>query len=380
MIGWDDVYKVVATMAPLYVAMVLGYGSIRWWNMFKPDHCDAINRFNCFFVIPFFNFHFISQVHPYRMNYSFLASDIVTKSVVIVALALWANFAKSGSLDWSLTTFSLSSMNNTLVVGVPLMQAMYGPLGYDILLQAAAIQLSLWLTFLLFGCEFRRTRLIQMSSLLNNNTTTRAAENTNNNNHNNGGVSSIEMDIVGLERGYNPAAAVAAGNSPSLKPLIKAVFIKLSKNPNSYACFLGLVWALISNRWNFHMPCILEDSILIMSKAGSGVAMFTTGLFMASQEKIISCGPVLTVYGLVLRFVVGPATTAMGAALLRLHGEVFKIATVQAALPQAVTSFVYAKEYGIHADVLSTSIIIGTFVSLPVLIGFYAVLDLLYPS
>lgn len=128
------------------------------------------------------------------------------------------------------------------------------------------------------------------------------------------------------------------------------------------------------------MPCILEDSILIMSKAGSGVAMFTTGLFMASQEKIISCGPVLTVYGLVLRFVVGPATTAMGAALLRLHGEVFKIATVQAALPQAVTSFVYAKEYGIHADVLSTSIIIGTFVSLPVLIGFYAVLDLLYPS
>lgn len=219
-----------------------------------------------------------------------------------------------------------------------------------------------------------------MSSLLNNNTTTRAAENTNNNNHNNGGVSSIEMDIVGLERGYNPAAAVAAGNSPSLKPLIKAVFIKLSKNPNSYACFLGLVWALISNRWNFHMPCILEDSILIMSKAGSGVAMFTTGLFMASQEKIISCGPVLTVYGLVLRFVVGPATTAMGAALLRLHGEVFKIATVQAALPQAVTSFVYAKEYGIHADVLSTSIIIGTFVSLPVLIGFYAVLDLLYPS
>ncbi|VFQ61425.1 unnamed protein product [Cuscuta campestris] len=143
MISWDDVYKVVATMAPLYVATVLGYGSIRWWHILKPDHCDAINRFNCFFVFPFFSFYFLSQVNPYRMDYPFLASDIVTKSAVIVALALWANFAKKGGLDWSLTTFSLSSMNNTLVVGVPLLQAMYGPLGYDIVLQAAAIQAAL---------------------------------------------------------------------------------------------------------------------------------------------------------------------------------------------------------------------------------------------
>nr|GLL40952.1 auxin efflux carrier component 5-like [Ipomoea trifida] len=369
MIGGDDIYKVVVAMAPLYVAMVLGYGSIRWWHMFKPDHCDAINRFNCFFILPFFNFHFMSQVDPYTMNYPFIASDAVAKAMVVVALVIWANFVKNGGLDWSITTFSLSTLNNTLVVGVPLMQAMYGKLGYDIVLQAAAIQALLWLTLLLFGLEFRRTRLVQISSL------SAAA------------APSIEMgrDLEGNAEGGETETAAAAAETaaapanvgPSYTSLMKAVCLKLSKNPNTYACFLGLIWALIANRWHLSMPSIVDDSILIMAKAGSGIAMFSTGLFMALQDRIISCGGALTVYGLVLRFLIGPATSAIGAGLLRLHGDVLKIAIVQSALPQAVTAFIYAKEYGLHADVLSTAIIIGTIVSLPVLIGYYIVLDLL---
>jgi hypothetical protein len=31
---------------------------------------------------------------------------------------------------------------------------------------------------------------------------------------------------------------------------------------------------------------------------------------------------------------------------------------LQAALPQSITSFIFAKEYGLHADVLSTSFMI----------------------
>lgn len=46
----------------------------------------------------------------------------------------------------------------------------------------------------------------------------------------------------------------------------------------------------------------------------------------------------------------------------------------QAALPQSITTFVFAKEYGLHADVLSTAVIFGTLASLPVLIAYYIVL------
>nr|GMD31767.1 auxin efflux carrier component 5-like [Ipomoea batatas] len=355
MIGWEDVYKVVVAMAPLYVALALGYFSVRRWHMFKPDQCDAINRFNCFFVIPFFNFQFMAHINPYRLNYPFLSADVIAKFLVIAALGAWANFTDKGSLSSSVTAFSLSTLTNTLIVGVPLLRAMYGDSGADLVVQAAVIQNLVWFTFLLFALQCNGSS-VQMA----------AGDVEANNSHNNNETNTT----------YSDDSAVT--ESTSVLSLMMPVLSNLAQNPNSYACFLGLFWALLASRWNLQLPSIIEGSIVIMSKAGSGVAMFSMGLFMALQEKIISCGTGLTIYGLVLRFVIGPATSALGAMLLRLHGDVFKITIVQAALPQAITAFVYANEYGLHANVISTAVIIGTIVSLPVLIGYYAALDLLH--
>nr|GME16986.1 auxin efflux carrier component 5-like [Ipomoea batatas] len=355
MIGWEDVYKVVVAMAPLYTALALGYFSVRRWHMFKPDQCDAINRFNCFFVIPFFNFQFMAHINPYRLNYPFLSADVIAKFLVIAALGAWANFTDKGSLSSSVTAFSLSTLTNTLIVGVPLLRAMYGDSGADLVVQAAVIQNLVWFTFLLFALQCNGSS-VQMA----------AGDVEANNSHNNNETNAT----------YSDDSAVT--ESTSVVSLMMPVLSNLAQNPNSYACFLGLFWALLASRWNLQLPSIIEGSIVIMSKAGSGVAMFSMGLFMALQEKIISCGTGLTIYGLVLRFVIGPATSALGAMLLRLHGDVFKITIVQAALPQAITAFVYANEYGLHANVISTAVIIGTIVSLPVLIGYYAALDLLH--
>lgn len=246
MIGWGDVYKVVEAMAPLYLALFLGYASIRWWSMFKPDHCDAINRFNCFFILPFFNFRFISQVNPYRMNYRFLASDAVAKSAVAAILAAWANCARKGGFDWSLTTFSLSTLNNTLVVGVPLLQAMYGDLGFDMVVQSAVIQAALWLTFLLFGMEFRRTRLMTQTS---------SPDIGNGEDEDVVGARSTNMGgDIELAAGANADAGTTPvvmnmSNTTSFGTLIKVVSLKLAKNPNSYAWFLALVWSLMAYRY-----------------------------------------------------------------------------------------------------------------------------------
>ncbi|KAI7748829.1 hypothetical protein M8C21_024916 [Ambrosia artemisiifolia] len=173
---------------------------------------------------------------------------------------------------------------------------------------------------------------------------------------------------------------VAATRRPSLLVLIKIVGVKLAKNPNAYACILGLAWALIENRmvsWDLKMPSIVQGSILIMSRAGSGVAMFCIGLFMALQPKIIDCGWTLTAFSMLMRFVVAPATMAVGSLILGLRGNILCIAIIQAALPQAITSFVFAKEYELHTNVLSTAVIFGTIVSIPVLISYFVVLDLL---
>uniref|UniRef100_A0A0D3ERR2 Uncharacterized protein n=1 Tax=Oryza barthii TaxID=65489 RepID=A0A0D3ERR2_9ORYZ len=79
MISGHDFYTVMAAVVPLYVAMFLAYGSVRWWGIFTPDQCSGINRFVAIFAVPLLSFHFISTNDPYAMNLRFLAADTLQK-------------------------------------------------------------------------------------------------------------------------------------------------------------------------------------------------------------------------------------------------------------------------------------------------------------
>nr|AMQ09727.1 PIN auxin transporter [Boehmeria nivea] len=361
MIGWQDVYKVIEAMFPLYVALTLGYGSVRWWNIFTPEQCGAINRFVCFFTLPLFTFEFTAHVDPFLWNVRFIAADVISKAIIVAVLAFWAKWSTKGSYGWSITSFSLCTLTNSLVVGVPLMKAMYGPMAVDLVVQSSVIQAIIWLTILLFVLEFRRTGL-DVSS---------AASNINDGNKEEQGNKDLEGNTLVVVGGDDD-------HKPSFWSLMKVVWLKLAMNPNSYAVYIGIIWALVANRWHLEMPGILEGSILIMSKAGAGTAMFSMGIFMALQEKMIACGPRLTVFGMVLRFIAGPAAMAIGCIAAGLHGDVLRVAIIQSALPQSITSFIFAKEYGLHAEVISTAVIFGTMVSLPALIAYYILLDFLH--
>ncbi|PQP93318.1 auxin efflux carrier component 2 [Prunus yedoensis var. nudiflora] len=123
MITGKDVYEVFAAIVPLYAAMILAYGSVRWWKIFTPDQCSGINRFVALFAVPLLSFRFISSNNPYAMNYKFLLADSLQKVVILVTLFLWQAFSKGGNLEWMITLFSLSTLPNTLVMGIPLLKA-----------------------------------------------------------------------------------------------------------------------------------------------------------------------------------------------------------------------------------------------------------------
>lgn len=53
------------------------------------------------------------------------------------------------------------------------------------------------------------------------------------------------------------------------------------------------------------------------------------GMFMAQQKKLIACGTRLTLLGMFLRFVVGPAAMAAGGFAMGLRGDIFRIAIIQ---------------------------------------------------
>ncbi|XP_078166859.1 auxin efflux carrier component 5-like [Carex rostrata] len=359
MIGGRDLYKVVEAMAPLYMALALGYGSVKWWRIFTPSECDTINRLVAYFAFPFFAFQFTLKCDPFTMNYRAILADIISKVIIIICLAIWAQCSRKGSYCWFITNFSLTTLTNALVVGVPLLEAMYGPWASQLVVQLAVFQALSWLILLLFVLEVRKAGngMMEVTKVANSNVTKEA------------------MVTKDPEAGLGMPDVVGLPSSrPSLCYMMKVVGLKLALNPNSYASIVGITWALVANRWHFELPGILDGCVQVMAKTGLGMAMFSMGLFMATQEKIFSCGPSLTIFGMALRFVAGPAAMAIGSIAVGLRGDVLRVAIIQAAVPQSITSFVYAREYGLHADVISTAVIFGMLVSLPVLITYYILL------
>ncbi|KAC9839118.1 hypothetical protein R6Q59_030300 [Mikania micrantha] len=636
MITAHDFYTVMSAMVPLYVAMILAYGSVRWWKIFTPDQCSGINRFVAIFAVPLLSFHFISLNDPYAMNFRFIAADTLQKIIMLVVLGLWANFTANGSLEWMITIFSLSTLPNTLVMGIPLLIAMYGEYSGSLMVQVVVLQCIIWYTLLLFLFEYRGAKILIMEqfpetagsivsfkvesdvvsldghdfletdaaigddgklhvtvrksnvsrrsvglsgmtprpsnltgaeiySLSSSRNQTPRGSNFNHSDFysmmgfpggrlsnfgpadaysvqssrgptprpsnfeestapgplnmnsprfgfypaaptvpvpasypapnpeiasagtkagksqqlpqpqqktNNDGKdihmfvwsssASPVSDAGGLhvfsgndlatteqtgrpesqstkeikllvsdqngetkdtkeirkedfsfggdrdgvdgdedqeKEGQTGVNKLCSGSTSEVHPkgvpiddngagkqmpptsvmtrlILIMVWRKLIRNPNTYSSLIGLIWSLVSFRWHVAMPKIIEKSISILSDAGLGMAMFSLGLFMALQPKIIACGNSVASFAMAVRFLTGPAVMAAASIAVGLRGTLLHVAIVQAALPQGIVPFVFAKEYNVHPAILSTAVIFGMLIALPITLVYYIILGL----
>ncbi|KAK4768162.1 hypothetical protein SAY87_003303 [Trapa incisa] len=160
MITATDIYHVMTAMVPLYVAMTLAYGSVKWWKIFTPAQCSGINRFVALFAVPLLSFHFISTNNPYTMNLRFIAADTLQKLIVLVVLFAWCKFSNRGCLEWTITLFSVSTLPNTLVMGIPLLKGMYGDFSGSLMVQIVVLQCIIWYTLMLFLFEYRGAKML----------------------------------------------------------------------------------------------------------------------------------------------------------------------------------------------------------------------------
>ncbi|ESW10745.1 hypothetical protein PHAVU_009G234200, partial [Phaseolus vulgaris] len=487
MIKGKDVYDVVSAIVPLYVALILAYCSVRWWKIFTPEQCAGINRFVSVFAVPFLSFRFISNNNPYTMNFRFLAADSLQKVVILVALVLWNSLTKWGSINWTITLFSLSTLPNTLIMGVPLLKAMYGDFTAPLMIQIVVFQSVIWFTLLLIMYEYRGAKLLlseqfpekagAIASLrVDSNVDSLSDRKILETNAETGEDGNLHVVVRSMSRSVSVASSFTGidiysmeprgskrermlkmheksfprSNSvahdlacayPSLKPIgqsptsdanvrhaannragyhelktmesskgvdfaketaaskvaheddenegikdpvlgsemnesieedsnrmqempratvmikliLTMVWRNLIRNPNTYASVSGLVWSLIFFRWNITTPPIIKGSIEIISNAGLGMAMFSLGLFMGLQPKIITCGKSRAIMSMVIKFLVGPLVMFATSKVMDINGVLLRVAILQASLPEALVCFVFAKEYNLHADILSTA-------------------------
>ncbi|KAL3725662.1 hypothetical protein ACJRO7_030661 [Eucalyptus globulus] len=160
MLSGKDIYTIIAAIMPLYVAMIIGYASVRFWNIFDPQQCAGINRYVASYAVPILSFDVIASCNFYDMNYRFIGGDTLQKVVILAALLLWIIFSRKSSLEWVISFFSLSTLPNTLIIGIPLLQAMYGEYTRDLMVQIVVLQGLIWYTLLLILFEYRGAMIL----------------------------------------------------------------------------------------------------------------------------------------------------------------------------------------------------------------------------
>ncbi|XWS40847.1 hypothetical protein CRYUN_Cryun17cG0031200 [Craigia yunnanensis] len=356
MISLAEVYHVVAATVPLYFAMILAYISVKWWKLFTPEQCAGINKFVAKFSIPLLSFQVISENNPYKMNLKLILADFLQKLLAFLVLIAITKFSSWGGLPSIITGLSLSTLPNTLILGIPMLRAMYGDRSATLLAQIVVLQSLIWYNLLLFLYELNTTKVASK---------TLPSQGT--------GDQEAPEEAQGKEGGE---AQVFRSRKSKAMLIFLTVGKKLMANPNTHAALLGLIWASIQFRWNIKFPVIIEKSISILSSGGLGMAMFSVGLFMASRPSIIACGIRMAAVAMVMKFLAGPALMAASSTAFGLRGRSLRVAIMQAALPQGVVPFVFAKEYNVHPDILSTGVIFGMLIALPIALVYYLLLEL----
>ncbi|KAK1667771.1 hypothetical protein QYE76_055930 [Lolium multiflorum] len=432
MITGSAVYHVVEAMAPLYTAAALGFASVRWLKAFSAEQCAGINHFVAIYAVPVLIFQMVSTNNPYAMNGRLVAADTLQKAVMLIGLMAWAAWESRPSrrrgskvsasaaspLQWVVTAFSVASLPNTIIMGVPLLGGMYGPVSKELMKQIVVMQFCVWYNVVIFIYEYMAARRAatavdgvsakispgspgaetppeKIAPSANGSAAERAHEVTVNieiteivpASTAQKGVTDDSTTTALAEEGSTgedaKAAAAkeeAAPPAPKTAPSVGHIALKAGKKvlkiPNTYASFLGLIWSLIAFKCGIKMPKIIDDSLFTIQTTAVGLSMFASGTFIARQSRFVPCGYTIASMSMVLKFLIGPVVMLLASLAIGMHGTLLHIAVVQAALPLAVTSFVYAEEYKVHADIMSTGVILGIFISLPVTIVYYILLGL----
>ncbi|KAL3526491.1 hypothetical protein ACH5RR_011147 [Cinchona calisaya] len=358
MVSLTDVYHVVEAIVPLYIVMILAYASVKWWKLFTVDQCSGINKFVARFSIPLLSFQVISTNNLYKMNLKLICADFLQKFLAALVLTVIAKVSSKGSLSWVITGLSLSTLPNTLILGIPLLRAMYGVEASGLLVQIIVLQSLIWYNLLLLLFEINAAREIHVTP-----------------------PSTARGELEALEEeAHKDEEEDESKNSNAKKSKIRLVLLtvgrKFISNPNTHGTLAGLIWACIHFRWEVQLPKIVDRSISILSDGGLGMAMFSLGLFMASQASIIACGTRKALLAIAVKFLLGPVIMAGCSIATGLRGTIFKVAIVQAALPQGIVPFVFAKEYNIHPDILSTGVLLGLLIATPIALAYYYLLAL----
>lgn len=74
MLTGGQFYDLLCAVVPLYIALFLGYASLKWWRVLTPEQSAGIGRLNSLVAMPALVFQIIAFNNPYTMNNRLIAA------------------------------------------------------------------------------------------------------------------------------------------------------------------------------------------------------------------------------------------------------------------------------------------------------------------
>jgi len=158
-------------------------------------------------------------------------------------------------------------------------------------------------------------------------------------------------------------ATVEAGLNARISPrrLLRATAISLAQNPIILAIALGFAWVLVE----LPMPAPLARLLDLLAGSATPVALFCLGLGLPATPKRADLAPVAL--STVLKNVLMPGLMFLAARAFGLPPLAVAVATVTAAMPTGANAFMIASRYATAVERSAAAVLISTAVSLPVL-------------
>ena len=176
----------------------------------------------------------------------------------------------------------------------------------------------------------------------------------------------ITLTIILLEFGRQPPTESRAGSTDGAlsfgpKRIVKVVqstSLGLLRSPLVLSIGLGLAWS--ATEWK--LPIVVDNFVRLLGSVAGPSALFAIGASLGG--KAVARAPAVPVMA-ILKIFIHPALAAMTMLwLFPVGAYAASIGVIAAALPAASNGFIIAQRYGLEVGSISSSIVIGTVISL----------------
>ena len=316
----EAVQAVLEITIPIFALVFCGYAGRRQGSISELS-VDAINQFVFMFALPAMLFR-VAATNPLAslLDPNFAAAWLCA-ALPIYAIAYgagrrWLGGDRAQSAGWGLN----ATHGNVGYMGLPLASELGGAKALAPILMTVILDVFVIITLTIILLEFGRQPPTEARA-----------------------VSTDGALSFGLQRIFKVVQSTSLG---------------LLRSPLVLSIGLGLAWS--ATEWK--LPIVVDNFVRLLGSVAGPSALFAIGASLGG--KAVARAPAVPVMA-ILKIFIHPALAAMTMLwLFPVGAYAASIGVIAAALPAASNGFIIAQRYGLEVGSISSSIVIGTVISL----------------